>query len=232
MSTATLATPTPPPPSSLLASHFLDQMTRRERHARTTTRLRALLALAIIPAILALLPTVFLKAAHFFDVLPSDDPQSHLSRWQIIAINAGLLFLTFPLALATRRESRSDTISQFLDAQNGPHCDSPNALAMRIVLTIACLGLFQGEFLLIDAVKDTLLRLRLTGIDRDRAATILAQLHSTPAGLDPRLLIRHRESPKDFRKIIAYLLTYQWADISPQADHLTLLSPARRALRS
>jgi hypothetical protein len=229
MPTATLATPAP---SSLLASQFLDQMTRREHHARATTRLRTLLALAIIAAILAVLPTVFLKAAHFFDALPPDDKLMHLSRWQFITINATLLLLTFPLALATRRESRSDTISQFLDAQNGPHADSPNALAMRIVLTIACLGLFQGEFLLIDAVKDSLLRLRLTGIDRDRAATILAQLHSTPAGLDPRLLIRHRESPQDFRKIIAYLLTHQWADVSPKADHLTLLSPARRALRS
>ncbi len=153
-------------------------MTRRERQARTATRLRTALALTIITAILAILPSLFLKAAHFFDALPPDDPLTRLSRWQILAIDAAVLLMTFPLALATRRESRTDTVSDFLDEQSRVHTHGPDQLAMRIVLAVACLGLFQGEFLLIDAVKDALLRLRLTGTDRTRAATILAQLHA------------------------------------------------------
>ena len=220
------------PVSSLLAHQCLSRMRSRERRTRNLNRLRALAGIAIVSLLLAVLPRLIIKAAHFFDALPPDDPQLALATWQFIAIDAGLLLLTFPVALASHRDSRNDSIYQFMDDSAHFRTQSADDLALRVVLTLGCLGLFPGEFLLIDAAKDAALRFRLRRVDRERAALILAALHTNPAGLDPRLLLQHRERPEDFRNVIAYLLTYHWADLSPNADHLTLLSPARRALKA
>jgi hypothetical protein len=67
--------------------------------------------------------------------------------------------------------------------------------------------------------------------DRHRVAVILQMLVSEPTGIDPRLLFQAGENPLHLRHTLAYLMAYEWADISPTGDSLTLLSPSRRHLR-
>lgn len=121
-------------------------------------------------------------------------------------------------------------VDQFLAAGRHPTGCNDNAF-LRWALMIALAGVLFGEFLLIDAFKSWLLRRRLRSVDRYRAAMILAALMTSHAGIDPRPLLRHGENPVALRRMIAYLLACEWADISPAGDHLILLSPARRALR-
>lgn len=101
-----------------------------------------------------------------------------------IALSAVLLAGTSILAIVTRQNSRSDMINQFIETgtrSQGPQSD-PFTAMLLIIITPA---LFQGEFLIIDAIKSTLLRIRLHNVDRHRAAVILATLLEHPTGLEP-----------------------------------------------
>ncbi len=98
-------------------------------------------------------------------------------------------------------------------------------------MILILLGLLYGEFLVIDAIKSAWLNHRLRHVDRHRSTIILAKLFADPTGVDPRLLLQPGESPLHLRQTIAYLIANDWADISPHGDRLTLVSPARRALR-
>ena len=92
-------------------------------------------------------------------------------------------------------------------------------------------GMLCGAFMAIDAIKTALVRRRLRGVDRFRAADTLRMLIDTPAGIDPRLLLLHGEEPLELRRMIAYLVIYDWADISGRGDHLVLMPPSRRLCR-
>jgi hypothetical protein len=210
------------------------QIARRETTVRQKNYLRLAGGLLIIAAASgAVFGLVVVVAAH---VLKASDesvarPMSRgdASQAAFIAV-AAVFLLTFLVALCTRKESRSDAISQFLETGNRSSVSDENPLA-SFVLMIAMLGVLYGQFLIIDTIKAAWLGFRLRKADRDRAAVILGILFSTPAGIDPRQLLRMGEDPIALRETCAYLMTYEWVDISPAGDHLNLLSPAKRALK-
>lgn len=216
-------------PSDTAVTRFLEQLTRREVTMQLQNALRLLAGLAIISAVLAVLPWLVNKAAHFLDFNTDDHIQLRL--WQWLLIDAALLLITLPIAIATHKESRTDTANQYLNSGSMTHAASGEDLLLLIIITIGCLGLLQGEFLLIDALKTIFLRLRLAGIDRHRAAMIVATLAARPAGMKPEELIDPGETPEQFRKTIANLMVFDWVEFSSKEHHLMLLSPARRALR-
>lgn len=145
-------------------------------------------------------------------------------------IAAGMAGLACLVALVTRRESRADAIEQFIDEGTRPGSGGGDNPLLRWIAIAAFVGMLLGAFLVRDAFAHARLRRRLAAVDRFRAADILAMLRQQTAGLDPRRLLRHGEDPLVLRETIAYLMTFRWADLSPQGDHLVLLSPARRRL--
>jgi hypothetical protein len=147
-----------------------------------------------------------------------------------LAVYGLFLLVTVPLAMLARKESRSDIADQVL--RSGCHLNgSDNNPVLGIVLTIIMVGMLYGEFLLIDSAKATLLRLKLHGVDRYRAASIISMLLSDPRGIDPTTLLRYGENPLALRKVLAYLIACEWVDISPDGHYLNLMSSAKRALR-
>ncbi len=145
-------------------------------------------------------------------------------------IDGTLVALTLPLALALRKESRADVAEQLLDSSTESSGGRDNPLA-AFALIIIFLGFLYGEFLVIDALKTMWVRAKLRGVDRHRAAVILAKLAVEPVGIDPRTLLLHGENPFHLRQVLAYLVVSEWADVSPRGELLTLVSPAQRAFR-
>ncbi len=147
----------------------------------------------------------------------------------VLAIDAGLAALMLPVAVFTRKPSRADVAQRVLD--QGCRGNGGGDPFTRVVLVVLAVGLLYGEFLIVDFVQSTWVAARLRGVDRHRAALVLATLRADPTGLDPRLLLRAGERPADLRRLIAYLILNEWADVSRHGDRLTLVSPARRRLR-
>ncbi len=147
-----------------------------------------------------------------------------------LALDICLLLFTVPLAIAVSAPSRSRLVNQFLDSGTRSSGANDNPL-IRILVIFVTLGLLYGEFLIVDAMRFALLRIRLRNADRHRAALILAKLFIEPAGIEPRKLLEFGENPLHLRQTLAYLMAYEWADISPQGDWITFLSSSKRELR-
>jgi hypothetical protein len=219
---------------SLLASQSMDKLSRRERELARSNALRYLAGIAIVAGVLCIFtwatPRLAWFRMHFLDPIESESTGKVIPLRPLLLIEAGLCLMTFVLAILTRKESRADMVDEFIrtgSRSNGSK-DDP---VVRWALMLFLLGLLQGEFLLIDAMKLSWLRLRLASVDRSRAAMILARLLKEPAGLEPHALMLPGETTDQFRKTIAYLMACEWGDISARGDHFMLLSPAKRALR-
>ena len=154
--------------------------------------------------------------------------QAELSSGVLI-LDGALAAAMLPVAILTRNPSRADVAQQILD--HGCRGGGGGDPLTRAALIVMAVGLLWGEFLILDAAKATWVALRLRGVDRHRAALVLAMVRAEPTGIDPRLLLRVGERPTDLRRLIAYLIVNEWADVSRHGDRLTLVSPARRALR-
>jgi len=155
-------------------------------------------------------------------------PAAELSR-DVLSLDGVLAVLMLPIAVLTRQTSRADVANQILD--HGCRGGGGSDPFTRIVLAVMAVGLLWGEFLILDAAKSAWVAVRLRGVDRHRAALVLAMVRADPTGIDPRLLLRAGERPIQLRRLIAYLVVNEWADVTRHGDRLTLVSPARRALR-
>jgi hypothetical protein len=209
------------------------RIARREAGARRKNRLRLAAGLAIIAAVSAAVFEMILWLAAHAPSVPGDSGSAakplgaSRAAWMALAI---MLIVTSLIAILFRKQSRSDVIRQFLETGQRAPAASDNVLA-SLALIIAMGGMLYGQFLIIDTIKAAALGFRLRKVDRDRVAVILGVLFSSPAGIDPRRLLRIGENPIALRQTLAYLMAYEWADLSPAGDYLNLLSPARRALK-
>jgi hypothetical protein len=211
---------------SLVAVGALSQLMERECSLRRRDARRFVIGWVIVAG--AVLAFTAFGLTYISIGAPGSPPLGFARAMGVVG--SVLVACTFPIALLTRKASRADMVDEFLNhgSRSSGGNDDP---FIRLLLTIAMAGSLYGEFLVIDAVKSWWVRVRLRTVDRYRAATVLGSLMTNHAGIDPRMLLRHGESPLALRRTIAYLLACEWADISPAGDHLLLLSPARRALR-
>jgi hypothetical protein len=211
---------------SLTSLSALEKCQRREHELARRNRLIFSAGLGMIVVTLAALQLVAMALWHIAD------PRSHppINRKALLEVASTLLLLTLLVAVFIRKPSRADFANQIIESGNRPSGGNDNPL-VRWVMILILLGLLYGEFLLIDALKAMWVNFRLRNVDRHRSAVILAMLLQHPTGVDPRLLLLHGESPLHLRQVIAYLVINEWADISRHGDRLTLVSPARRALR-
>jgi hypothetical protein len=218
-------------PASLGAMAALRQMDEREAKLKRANALRAIGGCIVIAAAAAAMlgfVLLYVRLAVHPDDKPLPDVRS--TRNFALGIDAFLAVMLIPVAIFTKPQSRSDRVNQFMDYSSRPAGQNDGAV-VRLVLLIVMLGMLFGEFLLIDAVQFVLLRIRLRHIDRHRAALILEMLLANPRGIDPRLLLQIGENPLHLRATLAYLMAYEWADISPHGDWLELLSATKRDLR-
>ena len=224
--TAPKVRPLPRRRDSLVAAGALALLSERERSLRLRDARVFVIGLLIVCGVIAALTAVGFA---YLSVRTPGHPPLGFAR-AVLTVGAVMFAISFPIALLTRKASRADMVDEFMEQgvrANGGNCDP----FIRLALVVAFVGTLYGEFLIIDAIKSLLVRVRLRSVDRYRVATILGALMTNHAGIDPRLLLRHGEDPLVLRRTIAYLLACEWADISPAGDHLLLLSPARRALR-
>jgi hypothetical protein len=179
--------------------------------------------------ILTGIPTVLLTLVGMWCVRYQSRPAPQTASF-LGGVAAATIAFSMLLAPFIRRGSRADAIERFVNAQ--PHGGNVNPL-IRILVSVMFAGALFGGFMCIDALKMSLLKLRLrgAGVDRIRCATVLKELLDHPAGVSPLLLMRYGEDVREFRRTLAWLMLHSWADISAQGDHVMLLSPARRALR-
>lgn len=225
----------PKPALSAVAMGAAQKMTERESELRRKNALRALGGMAIVVVVLAG-GIVLAKwaAAADVNIHNAQNPEAMAKTpdaWNCAMILSGLLIATtLPVAAFTKKHSRADAIDRYIN-EGGRACARNGDPVLGLIILCVMLCLLYGEFLIVDSVKTTWLRFRLRTVDRQRAAFILAMLFSSPTGVDPRTLLRLRENPIDLRRTIAYLMAYEWADISSHGDYLNLLSPANRALR-
>jgi hypothetical protein len=216
---------------SLGALAAMERLRERERELAKSNRLRALggcLTLAFTFATGFLLLSWMLRLSLPVRIEATPEPPNLLGG--SLAIEAILLVLAIPIAIAVRPRSRSDVVNKFLET-GGHSGDTRDNPLLRWALTIIMLGFLYGEFLIVDSVKSAFLRLRLRNVDRHRGAIILHALLTEPRGIDPRLLLQLGENPLHLRHTLAYLIAHEWADISPHGDWLTLVSQSRRQLR-
>jgi hypothetical protein len=211
-------------------------MSEREVELRRKNLFRALGGIAIVLAVLAggirLAMWVGTVDASAHD---AQNPEAVAKRPDALACGEFLALMliatTLPVAAFTKKHSRADAIDRYIE-EGGRRCGQNQDPVLGWVILCIMLSLLYGEFLIVDSLKTTWLRFRLRTVDRQRAAFILAMLFASPVGIDPRTLLRIGESPITLRRTIAYLMAYEWADISSNGDYLNLLSPAQRALRS
>jgi hypothetical protein len=221
------------PPIEIGAMARLDDLGWREHEIKVQNRRRLGIGCAIIASITGIVvPLIFrwMEYAQSIKMNVRDDLTLREVLLIVGAINAILLAVTFPLAVFTAPKSRSQRINEFIDSGSRTYGPTDSSLT-RIIFTFLMLGLLLGEFLVIDGIRSHWLRIRLRHVDRHRAALILQMLMDQPCGIDPRSLIRIGENPRQFRQILAYLMTYEWANISSKGNCLTLLSPAKRQLK-
>lgn len=87
-----------------------------------------------------------------------------------------------------------------------------------------------GPRMILEAVA-SLQRVRaLRGVHRGRAADLLADLLGRPSGTDMEQVLHEGESVESLLPCIAYLLYYEWIDISTTRDRIWVLSDARVSL--
>ena len=214
-------------PIAVIAMQSMERMNARESELRRANFVRLTTGLLIIVGVLGL--GVWGLLGFIAHILAGADHPIPPIR---IAIFFSLVTLlpTFLIAAFTRKESRSDAADQVLESGSRSTGGDDNPL-VRLYLVIIMLGLLYGEFLVIDAIKATWIRTRLRGVDRRRCAVILGTVLSQPIDIETRTLLRVGETPMQLRQLLAYLIAYEWVDISVDGLYLRLLSPARRALR-
>jgi hypothetical protein len=231
-----------PAQSSLTISAMaaLSDLNNREAELRRANRQRLGWGLVVIVAVAA---TSLLPVAWWMSVATRLPPQIiggpdtqtvliHRSPAElastVLLTDSVLAVLMLPVAVMVKKPSRADVANQIL--KNGCNAQDANPILRLVIALVAC-GMLWGEFLIIDAVKTAWVVSRLSRVDRFRAAMILTKLRTEPIGLDPRRLLLFRECPVDLRRLIAYLVINEWADIAPRGDLLAEVSPARRRLR-
>jgi hypothetical protein len=204
-----------------------ERIDRRERELARREAVRFVVGIVVIlSSLMAAGGLLLFVAAHW------DGPRAKTSEelQQLAGIVAGALFVVgLPIAVLTRKESRSDVANQILEEGTRPNAN--DNFLVRLVVVLALLGVVCGQFMVADAIKSWWVRTKLRGVDRDRAAVILATLVARPEGLIPGELLRHGEPPSRLREMLAYLIATEWADLARDGRHVTLLSPAKRALR-
>jgi 4-amino-4-deoxy-L-arabinose transferase-like glycosyltransferase len=218
----------------MMAKQALERMTRREAELRRANLNRMALGVGIVLGVLAVgIWGAVAFVVHIANKTPPVyQPNEHpVSPLRIaLFVTGGLLAVTFLMAIFTRKESRSDVANQVMESgSRGGGChDNP---LLRLYLMIVMLGMIYGEFLIVDAIKATWVRTRLRTVDRQRAAMILGTVLSQVMDVETGTLRTIGESPMDLRQVLAYLIEYEWVDISADGNCLSLVSPARRALR-
>jgi hypothetical protein len=219
------------PTLSLTAASALEKCQQRETCIRRRNWNIVAGGIALIAGILVVLPFLIFLATQMSHPVASTTPSARrMPDLRFVAeIEMAVFTVSFLLALCVRKQSRADVAQQFLDAGSRPHGGGDPVTVFILVLLL--LGLLYGQFLLIDGLKAIWVNYRLRHADRHRAALVLAALMQNPTGIDPRLLLQAPETPLHLRELIAYLVFNEWADVSPGGDRLTLVSPARHALR-
>ena len=211
---------------SLSPGEVLSMLDRREEKNAWRNRRLMMLGLAILTGaptiVFSLLGVWFVRYAG----RSSTDVAGILG-----CLAGGMIVFSLLFAPFVQRGSRADAIQQFIDSGQRPGGCKDNPF-LRLLVALMLAGMLFGAFMCIDALKTTLLRLRLkTTVDRIRCATVLKELLDRPAGISPHMLMRHGEDAHDFRRTLAWLMAQNWADISAQGGHVMLLSPSRRHFR-
>jgi hypothetical protein len=219
-------------PASIAACRALELMRDRENELAKQNRVRAIGGFAVLVGSCVANYFCLKLAVKFSGESDGPSPQRLHDSIPFALMFSGLLILiTFPIAIFTRPRSRSDVVNQFLEHGTRSSGSNDNPF-VRAWLAIMMLGLLYGEFLIVDAGKFLSLRVRLRDVDRHRVAVILQMLLADPRGIDPRPLLQIGETPLHLRHTLAYLMAYEWADISPQGDRLDLVSKSKRDLRN
>ena len=198
------------------------------REAENAWRNRRLMMLGL--AILTGVPIVVFTLIGIWFVRYESRPISEVELAMGLAV-AAFMILSLLIAPFVHRGMRADVIREFLETGSRATGQSDNPV-VSVLLSLLFAGTLFGAFICVDALKTTLLRLRLKAtVDRIRCATVLKELLERPAGISPHMLMRHGEDVHEFRRTLAWLMLQNWADISAQGDHVILLSPSRRHFR-
>ena len=206
-----------------------DGLGRRERALFRREAIRFSAGVAVILASMAITFGVVVFASQF--LRGTGRPMTMEDQKRSAPMLIGLLTTcSIPIAVFTRKESRSDLAEQIL--REGARANPNDNPAMRFLVCLALIGLVYGEFMVIDAIKAWWIRAKLRRVDRDRAAVILAILVTRPEGCAPGETLRHGEPVARLRQVLAYLITFEWIEVSRDSQHMMLLSPAKRALKS
>jgi hypothetical protein len=215
----------PRPRKTLTAADILSMIELREADLARRNRRLLLIGLAILCGVPAIMLTMFGTWIVRYQSRPVAEVSTVMGGVAGVTASFSLLLAPF-----IRRGSRADAIQSFLDGRHASCNDNP---LVRLLVGLMLAGALFGAFICVDALKTTLLKLRLrgAGVDRIRCATVLKELLEHDAGVAPHLLMRYGEDAYEFRRTLAWLMIHHWADLSPRGDHVMLLSPSRRALR-
>lgn len=148
----------------------------------------------------------------------------------VFECNLVIAILVAPAALFTRKESRADLVEVYLQKGHASP-ESADGSIGQMILGLALLGVIYGEFLIIDALKNVRLNVKLRRVDRTRAATILMETLRHTAGLETGGLLKWREDPISLRSTIGFLIAQEWVEVSRDGRRLYARSDAMRALR-
>lgn len=205
----------------LLAYEFLTSRQRTERLRTTGRLLLALLLLLTIPSVAML--------AHWGITTAFNPSLAPTMREFIAAILIGNA-LALPISLTLHRQSRATYLLSLLaDRPAVIPPNKPSAFFVSIILNIIAGGMLLASFTALDATRRLTLFCKVRSVDLQRLAPILARLlHAKSQGIDPRPLQLIGEPRETYLRHLAYLLIYEWADLSPHGNHLTLIHPKHR----
>ena len=87
-----------------------------------------------------------------------------------------------------------------------------------------------GPRMILEAITSLRRVNALRQVDRGRAVNVLADLLAHSTGSELRVLLHENETLASLLPVVAYLLYYQWVDISKTGDRVWVLSDARSSL--
>jgi hypothetical protein len=136
----------------------------------------------------------------------------------------------FLLAWLIPNNSRDQVIEHvFQHGHGNSSCGDRNPL-VELVIFFGLIGMLHAAWMIVDSLRIYRLWRRVNRVDRHRAAIVLSMLADSNTGLPPLRLCRIGEKPEQLRQLLAYLMLFEWIQVSPQGDLVWMRSPTMRGL--
>jgi hypothetical protein len=158
---------------------------------------------------------------------------SHRPDYPIVLICMGfaavMCAFTLLIAALTKPAGRAEQARQMLRQtfHSAAHNHSPD---LGVVTSVMILIALYGSYAIVEASKRAFMRLRLSRVDRDEAARLLAKILAVPTGVATDTLLKAGQSPELLRGSIALLILDGWIEVTDHGKWLIQRSPARRQL--